>query len=209
MSKIEKADEYGRATAAPAGPDNLFTYRIRGLARSALVLWSWGPEVAEDRVHTLAEDGRRRMPVFVTARQARAYASRQGWDVYTDGDSPLELVRVQRWLADPVHRRTPPGAVLDAWNFFEDLARGCRTPHALPAQGEVHNHAYEKLFSGEHDAWTAEERAAVLELLSAGVELWESCPVVRNPPTPGPRPRSPQPAAPGASAAPAPHAPAA
>ncbi|MFE0629425.1 hypothetical protein ACFW3D_21005 [Streptomyces sp. NPDC058864] len=93
----------------------------------------------------------------------------------------LELTRVQRWLEDPVRRHVPPGAVLEAWNFFEDLARGLGEANRLPRQNAVHDSAYEKLFGGECAAWTPEERHAVLDLLTAGVELWASCPVMVRP----------------------------
>ncbi|PJM93290.1 hypothetical protein CG719_24910 [Streptomyces sp. CB01373] len=81
----------------------------------------------------------------------------------------------------PKRRRIPAGALLEAWNFFEDLARGLGEAHGLPRQGAVHNSAYEKLFGGECSAWTPDELRAVLELLTAGVELWNSCPVVVKP----------------------------
>lgn len=80
-----------------------------------------------------------------------------------------------------MRRKVPPGAVLDTWNFFEDLARGLDAVHRLPQQGAVHNSAYEKLFGGESAAWTPDEQRAVLELITAGVELWNSCPVIVNP----------------------------
>ncbi|MFE9882884.1 hypothetical protein [Streptomyces sp. NPDC005784] len=56
------------------------------------------------------------------------------------------------------------GTVLEAWNFFEDLARGLGEVHRLPQQSALHNSAYEKLFGGEHAAWAADEQCAVLEL---------------------------------------------
>lgn len=93
----------------------------------------------------------------------------------------LELVRVQHWLEDPVRRRVPAGAVLEAWNFFEDLARGIDAVHGLPQQGAVHNSAYERLFGGECASWTSGEQRAVLELIAAGTELWNSCPVTVKP----------------------------
>ncbi|MEV7501222.1 hypothetical protein [Streptomyces sp. NPDC093018] len=124
----------------------------------------------------VGEGGRRRVPVFATGRQARVFAGRQGWRVAASGVGTLELVRVQRWLADPVRRRVPAGAVLEAWNFFEDLARGLGEGHRLPRQGAVHDGAYEKLFVGECGDWTPDERRAVREWVAAGVELWESAP---------------------------------
>ncbi|PZH05457.1 hypothetical protein C1I97_18755 [Streptomyces sp. NTH33] len=80
-----------------------------------------------------------------------------------------------------MRRHVPPGAVLEAWNFFEDLARGLGGVHRLPRQKAVHNSAYEKLFGGECAAWAPDEQRAVLELITAGVELWNSCPVVVKP----------------------------
>ncbi|MPY38048.1 hypothetical protein FNH09_44615 [Streptomyces adustus] len=84
-------------------------------------------------------------------------------------------------MDDPARRKVPAGAVLEVWNFFEDLARGLASAHLLPDQGAVHNGAYDKLFGDECDAWTPEERGAVLELLAAGVELWNTCPVAAGP----------------------------
>ncbi|MFG2409382.1 hypothetical protein ACGFR8_34585 [Streptomyces brevispora] len=117
----------------------------------------------------------------MTVRQARVYASRRGRQPATSGANVLELVRVQHWLEDPVRRKVPQGAVLDAWNFFEDLARGLDAVHRLPQQAAAHNSAYEKLFGGESDAWTTGEQRAVLELITAGVELWNACPVLVKP----------------------------
>ncbi|MFH9552917.1 hypothetical protein [Streptomyces sp. NPDC017435] len=80
-----------------------------------------------------------------------------------------------------MRRSVPSGAVLEAWNFFEDLARGLGEVHRLPPQSAVHHGAYEKLFGGECAEWTAAEQRAVLELITAGVELWNSCPVIVKP----------------------------
>ncbi|MGX2996970.1 hypothetical protein JNUCC64_22330 [Streptomyces sp. JNUCC 64] len=168
------------------GPGPLHTYRIRGRGRSALVLWVGGTGEDPDRVLTLPGAGRRRVPVFVTARQARRYAERRGRESVVPGADVLDLAPVQRWLADPARRRLPQRDVLDAWNFFEDLDRGVGGAD-LPRQGPAHNSAYRKLFDGECARWTPDERRAVRELLTAGTELWESCPVAVNPPSPGRR----------------------
>ncbi|MFF4836497.1 hypothetical protein [Streptomyces sp. NPDC001315] len=119
--------------------------------------------------------------MFVTGRQTRAYVRRHGWQSAASEAGTLELVRVQHWLDDPIHRKVPAGAVLEAWNFFEDLARGVDAVHRLPRQGAVHDSAYDKLFGGESAVWTPAEQRAVLELITAGVELWETCPVIANP----------------------------
>lgn len=161
-----------------------YPYRIRGRGRvrSGVVLWLAGRDDELDRLLSLpaAGDGPR-VPLFGTVRQARAYASRRGRRPDTSEPALLDLARVHHWLEDPTRRKLPPGAVLDAWNFFEDLARGLAAPHKLPHQMEPHNSAYEKLFGGESAVWTPQERGAVMELLTAGVELWNSCPVVVNP----------------------------
>ncbi len=117
----------------------------------------------------------------MTVRQARVYVSRRGRRLATSETNTLELTPVQRWLEDPVRRRVPSGAVLEAWNFFEDLARGLGEVNGLPQQSAVHNSAYEKLFGGQSAAWTPEERRAVRDLITAGVELWNSCPVTVKP----------------------------
>ncbi|MGM9465729.1 hypothetical protein [Streptomyces murinus] len=165
MVESEQADGAG---------GRLYAYRVRGAGRSGVVLWVGGRGDELDRVVSVGEGGRRRVPVFVTGRQARVFAGRRGWRLAASEVGTLELVRVERWLADPVRRRVPAGVVLEAWNFFEDLARGLGEGHRLPRQGAVHDGAYEKLFAGECGDWTPDERRAVRELLTAGVELWES-----------------------------------
>ncbi|MFF3410049.1 hypothetical protein ACFYW8_28385 [Streptomyces sp. NPDC002742] len=169
------------AAGRRGGGGSPYAYRVRGLGRSAVVLWIGGAGDEPDQVLALPDAGHRRVPVFVTVRQARVYVSRHGRKLAVSEAGVLELTRVQHWLADPVRRHVSPGAVLDAWNFFEDLARGLGEVHRLPRQGALHNSAYEKLFGDESDAWTPGERHAVLELLTAGVELWNSCPVTVKP----------------------------
>jgi hypothetical protein len=154
---------------------------VRGLDRSAVVLWIGGRGDEPDQVLVLPEGDRLQVPVFTTVRQSRMYVSRRGRKPTTSEVNTLELTRVQHWLENPVRRHVPPSAVLEAWNFFEDLARGLGGVHLLPQQGAVHNSAYEKLFAGERAAWTPDEQRAVLELITAGVELWNSCPVVVKP----------------------------
>ncbi|WP_433891550.1 hypothetical protein [Streptomyces sp. CA-111067] len=165
----------------PLTPQRLYAYRVRGRGRSAVVLWLGGPGDEPDRVCAVTEAGRRYVPVFGTVRQALAYARRRGWRPAAPGANTCELARVQHWMEDPVRRKVPPGAVLDAWNFFDDLARGLHATDRLPRQEAVHDSAYDKLFGGESAAWTAGEERAVLELVGAGVELWNSCPVRVNP----------------------------
>jgi hypothetical protein len=145
------------------------------------VLWIGGEGDELDQVLALPGADRCQVPAFRTVRQARVYVSRRGWRLATAEANTLELTRVQHWLEDPVRRRVPSGAVLEAWNFVEDLARGLGEVHRLPQQSAVHNSAYEKLFGGECAAWTPAEQRAVLELITAGVELWNSCPVVVKP----------------------------
>ncbi|MEV6833986.1 hypothetical protein AB0N17_05620 [Streptomyces sp. NPDC051133] len=157
------------------GDGSLYAYRVRGLGRVGVVLWLGGRGDAPDQVVASPEAaGRRRVPLFVTVRQARAYAARRGRRLATSGADTLELARVERRLADPGRRQVPPGLVLEAWNFFEDLARGLDAADRLPRQTALHDSAYEKLFSGECTAWTPDEERAVLGLLRAGADLWNS-----------------------------------
>ncbi|MEV7858452.1 hypothetical protein AB0O86_06335 [Streptomyces hirsutus] len=179
MAKIEMADVF--AAGRRGGGGSLYAYRVRGLGRSGVVLWIGGRDDEPDQVLALPETDHCQVPVFMTVRQARVYASRRGRRLATSEANTLELVRVQHWLEDPMRRRVPSGAVLEAWNFFEDLARGLGEVHRLPQQSAVHNSAYEKLFGGECSAWTPDEQRAVLELITAGVKLWNSCPVIAKP----------------------------
>ncbi|MGQ4353049.1 hypothetical protein [Streptomyces drozdowiczii] len=179
MATIEMPDVF--VTGRRRGGGSLYAYRVRGRGRSAVVLWIGGRGDEPDHVYALAEDDHWQVPAFVTVRQARVYMSRRGRRLATSEANTLDLVRVQYWLEDPVRRKVPLGAVLEAWNFFEDLARGLDAVHRLPQQGAVHNSAYEKLLGGEFAAWSPDEQRAVLELITAGVELWNSCPVIANP----------------------------
>ncbi|MEW1693397.1 hypothetical protein ACIQOF_37335 [Streptomyces sp. NPDC091265] len=179
MTEIEMEDVF--ATGRRGGGGSLYAYRVRGRGRSAVVLWIGGRGDEPDQVFAVREGGCWQVPVFVTVRQARVYVRRRGRKLATSEANTLELGRVQRWLEDPVRRKAPPGSVLEAWNFFEDLARGVDAAHQLPQQGTVQNSAYEKLFEGECATWTPDEQRAVLELIRAGMELWNSCPVIDNP----------------------------
>ncbi|MEV5008486.1 hypothetical protein AB0K74_44675 [Streptomyces sp. NPDC056159] len=179
MAKIEMADVFAAGHRGRRG--RFYAYRVRGLGRSAVVLWIGGEGDEPDQVLALPGADHCRVPVFMTVRQARMYVSRRGRRLATSEVNTLELTRVQHWLEDPVRRRVPSGAVLEAWNFFEDLARGLGEVHRLPQQSAMHDSAYEKLFGGECAAWTPAEQHAVLELITAGVELWNSCPVIVKP----------------------------
>ncbi|WP_371614491.1 hypothetical protein [Streptomyces sp. NBC_00454] len=175
----------GSVTGRRSRP-GLYPYRVRGRRRSGTVLWLPGRRDGEpDEVFAVpngdASGAGWRVPVFTTGRQAGPYTRRHGLRLVSAEANVLELVRAERWLADPVRRAVPAGDVLGAWNFFEDLARGLRTVDALPPQGPVHDSAYEKLFGGECGEWTPAERACVLELLTAGAALWNTCPVVVRP----------------------------
>ncbi|MFI5618385.1 hypothetical protein [Streptomyces sp. NPDC051567] len=182
MTKTVTADtRTTRSPRRPEHPEHLYRYRIRGNDRSTVLLWIGGPGDEPDQILTEPVADHPHVQAFVTARQARTYATRRGWKLADPATATLELTDVQHWLAAPAHRKPPPGAVLEAWNFFEDLARGLHTPHRLPQQTAVHNSAYEKLFAGEPGAWTPDEQHAVRELITAGVELWHTCPMTMNP----------------------------
>ncbi|MCK7622565.1 hypothetical protein MUU72_05490 [Streptomyces sp. RS10V-4] len=161
---------------------SLHAYRVRGTGRGGVVLWAGGAGDDPDQVVALPHAGGRRVPVFGTVRQARVYAGRRGRRLTTPEAGMLHLALVERWLDAPERRRVPPGAVLEAWNFFEDLARGLGgAATRLPRPGPAQDGAYEKLCGGECTAWTPAERRAVAELLTAGVALWNSCPVLVKP----------------------------
>ncbi|MFJ7962752.1 hypothetical protein [Streptomyces sp. NPDC096324] len=179
VAKIETTDV--PAAGRRGGRGLLYAYRVRGLGRSAVVLWIGGEDDEPDHVLALPEGDHFRVPLFATVRQARMYADRRGRRLACPEADTLELGRVQRWLENPARRNVPSGALLEAWNFFEDLAGGLGEVHRLPPQNAVHDSAYEKLFGGECSTWTPTERRAVLELVTAGVELWNSCPSIVKP----------------------------
>jgi hypothetical protein len=147
-----------------------------------------GADNGPDHVLTLPTSSGepRGVALFATVRQARVYATRRGRLLVTPWANTLDLARVRHWLADPPRRRVPAAPVLDAWNFFEDLARSLTAAPALPEQGPTHDSAYDKLFAGECTTWTTAERDAVTTLLTAGAALWETCPVTLKPRAPRP-----------------------
>lgn len=193
-------DTSGSAAGRGRSRHVLYPYRVRGRRRSGTVLWQPGRRDGEaDEVFAVPDRDRGpgegangdangdanghgwRVPVFTAGRRARPYTRRHGLRLVRVEANVLELVRVERWLVDPVRRAVPAGDVLGAWNFFEDLARGLRTVDALPPQGSEHDSAYDKLFGDECGEWTPAEHARVVELLTAGVALWNTCPVAVRP----------------------------
>ncbi|WP_234312521.1 hypothetical protein [Streptomyces sp. NRRL F-5065] len=153
-------------------------YRIAGRRGDLTLIWRRGEGDAPDAL-AVGEDGR--LLAFADLPPLREHCDRNGWTLVPDGEATLDLVDVRLWvLEQPGLGPVSPGLLLDAWNFFEDLARSLRTGPRLPAQGPVHDSAYEKVFGGGaldpaagEGAWTARETAAVRALLRAGLDLWE------------------------------------
>ncbi|MFD3665028.1 hypothetical protein ACFWVF_31245 [Streptomyces sp. NPDC058659] len=177
-------------------------YRVTSRRGDLLLIWQAGEG---DDLDTLAvdddDDDRGRLLAFHDAESLGKHCAGRGWalavDVGRDEPASLDLGPVRSW-AEGTHRGpAPSGLLLEAWNFFEDLARSVpagRSP--LPAQGAVHDAAYERIFDeGGAEAWTDEEAAAARGLLSAGLDLWEKA--ARSAHVPDGFPFSPPPGAPG------------
>ncbi|MFC1409545.1 hypothetical protein ACEZCY_25195 [Streptacidiphilus sp. N1-12] len=157
----------------------LWGIRVQGRERDAVVVWAGSEEAEQDRVLTVQGAGGRVLPVFRNEGQASRFLRGRGERLAARGPAFVGLAQVERWLKGPAERGIEAGWVLEAWNFLEDLARGLDAWQQLPAQGAVHNSAYDKLFGDEIATWTPEERAAVRELLTAGVTMWNSCVTAR------------------------------
>ncbi|SEQ34172.1 hypothetical protein SAMN04487983_1004199 [Streptomyces sp. yr375] len=145
-----------------------YPYRITSRTADLLLIWRPGEGDAPDVV---AVDERGRLLTFPGHEALREQCDRNRWELVPDGEGTLDLDAVQRWVECPHGDSASAGLLLEAWNFFEDLARSLPAGPPLPVQGPVHDSAYEKVFGGED--WTEDETTAVRELLRTGLDLWE------------------------------------
>ncbi|MGW2770120.1 hypothetical protein [Streptomyces sp. NPDC001275] len=154
-----------------------YPYSIATRRGDLTLIWRPGEDDAPDE---LAVDELGRLLAFHDLRTLQEYCDRNGLELTWEGEGTLDLGVVRRWVEHPDLGSVPAGLLLDAWNFFEDLSHSLKAGPPLPSQGSIHDSAYEKIFGGEaleptagEGAWTAEETAAVRELLRAGLDLWE------------------------------------
>ncbi|MFG3040833.1 hypothetical protein ACGFYZ_28435 [Streptomyces sp. NPDC048330] len=131
----------------------------------------WRSGEGDDR-DTFAVDHRRRLLAFHAVDTLRHHCERSGRHLVAGGEGSLDLDAVRDDLRAPGPGILPTGRLLEAWNFFEDLARSVDTPTALPVQGPVHDLAYERFFE-DGAAWSDAESAAARGLLGAGLDLWD------------------------------------
>ncbi|MGW3449371.1 hypothetical protein [Streptomyces sp. NPDC001076] len=154
-----------------------YPYRIAARRGDLTLIWRPG---AGDAADEFVVDELGRLLAFHDLKTLQEYCDRNGWELVREGGGTLDLSVIRRWVEHPSLGSVPAGLLLDAWNFFEDLSHSLKAGPPLPSQGSIHNSAYEKIFGGEaleptagDGAWTAEETAAVRELLRAGLDLWE------------------------------------
>lgn len=152
-------------------------YRIASRRGDLTLIWRPGESDAPDE---LVVDDRGRLLAFPDLKRLQEHCDRNGWELVPEGEATLDLDPVRRWTEHPHGGSVSAGLLLDAWNFFEDLSHSLNAGSPLPSQGPVHDNAYEKVFSSDalagdagEGALTAEETAAVRELLRAGLDLWE------------------------------------
>ncbi|MFJ6247150.1 MULTISPECIES: hypothetical protein [unclassified Streptomyces] len=144
-------------------------YRIGTRSGDLYVLWRRGEGDDRDAV---AADDRGRLLAFHAVRSAEEHCARHHRDFVTDAESSLDLEPVAEWVRAP--GPVPAAELLEAWNFFEDLAQGVDTSLALPVQGAAHDAAYDRFFeAGDGALWTDGEAAAAHDLLRIGLALWE------------------------------------
>ncbi|AVV44541.1 hypothetical protein PYK79_48030 [Streptomyces sp. ID05-04B] len=154
-----------------------YPYRIA--TRRGEVILIWLPGEGDDP-DALAVDDRGRLLVFDDLDTLRDHCDSNGWDLVREDEDTLDLGVVRRWVAHPAHGRVSAGLLLEAWNFFDDLAHSLDVFPPLPSRGPLQDAAYEKIFGGEaleptagDGAWTDEETGAVRELLRVGLKLWD------------------------------------
>jgi hypothetical protein len=153
-----------------------YPYRIVTATEDRTLIWLPGKS---DGPNELVVDHLGRLLAFRDCKSLQDYCHRKGWELTSEDEATLDLGAVHGWVEQFDLRMVPAGLVLEAWNFLEDLSHSL-AGKALPAQGAIHDSAYEKIFGGEaleliapEGAWTDEETAAVRELLRAGLHLWE------------------------------------
>ncbi|MFE4358301.1 hypothetical protein [Kitasatospora sp. NPDC056800] len=158
-----------------------YPYRIATRSGDLTVIWRPGEGDAPDE---LLVDDLGGLLVFRDIETLRDHCDRNGRELVWEGEGTLDLAAVRRWVEHPEPGPdpgpVPAGLLLEAWNFFEDLAHSVTAGPPLPSQGPVHDSAYEKVFGGDtlepaadEEALTDEETAAVRGLLRAGLDLWE------------------------------------
>ncbi|WP_017237855.1 hypothetical protein [Streptomyces sp. SS] len=155
-------------------PDH-YAFRVATRRGDLHLIWRLGEGNDHD---ALAVDDGRRLLAFHEAEALQGHCEREGWDLVADAESVLDLEAVRESFEeaarDPRARTVPTGLLLEAWNFFEDLARSVDTTTVLPAQGAVHDAAYDRFFdAADGGVWSDEEAAAAWGLLRAGLDVWE------------------------------------
>jgi hypothetical protein len=164
-----------------------YPYRIATATGEVAVIWRPGEGDDPDE---LAVDDQGRLLAFPDVDVLRAYCDRNGWELVQEGEAPdgeatLDLAAVRRWVEHPDEGPVPADLLLEAWNFFDDLAHSLGLSPALPSRGPLQDRAYQKLFGGEalqpttgDGARTDQETSTVRQLLGEGLEFWEQA--VRN-----------------------------
>ncbi|MEU5404007.1 hypothetical protein ABZ348_32530 [Streptomyces sp. NPDC005963] len=154
-----------------------YPYRIITKSGDLFVVWQPG---SDDDPDEFVVDEHGRLLVFDDVQAVEEQGERNRWTLVSEADDSLDLCLVREWVEQPRLRSASAGLLLDAWNFFDDLSHSLEGRSSLPAQGPVHDSAYEKIYAGDplapddsDEAWTEEETAAVNELLRAGLTLWE------------------------------------
>lgn len=154
-----------------------YPYRIADEKGHLTLIWRPGEGDAPDEF-VVDEVGE--LLAFPDVQTLWHFCDRNGWELIREGEATLDTAAVRLWVEHPARRPVSAGLLLNAWNFYEDLAGSVRAEPPLPSQGSIHDSAYEKIFGGHaldpdagQDAWTDEETAAVRGFLRAGLDLWE------------------------------------
>ncbi|WP_200301017.1 hypothetical protein [Streptomyces adelaidensis] len=146
-----------------------YPYRIAGGSGYLVLIWRPGKGDAPDE---FVVDDHGRLLASPDTKGLQKHCERNGRPFVQDEEATLDLEAVREWAEGPRRGPVPAGLLLDAWNFFDDLSHSRPAGSSLPAQGPIHDDAYEKIFGGD-EACTDEEMAAMGELLRAGLNLWE------------------------------------
>jgi hypothetical protein len=152
---------------------------VHGYGHDLTVLWYDGGDTLDGL--TLTSDGR--IATFANPDQAQQFAKADHLMLGDDEPSVLDLDAVVAWLARPSTAPVDCELLLDAWNFFTDVASSVGVP--FPDRGKAKDRVYDKLFHGnnlpvitppgEHytPTWSAQERTILGRVLSHGLSIWQ------------------------------------
>ena len=158
-----------------------YSYVVRSSDTDHYVIWYAGEP---DGLYVGPDEG---LPTFASHHELECYATNHRLLVDDSESDVLDLDAVRTFGAASKGTPVRCNQILNAWNFFIDLARSLGGPgtNFLNLDQEL-NRVYEKVFwgcnlapvtpPGKHytPIWSSSERASIQQLMKAGLLLWDT-----------------------------------